>query len=135
MNNNIDLHLLVPCHLGEKKAFPYSVETDNEIEHFMKMLEDCNNSEFTNEYVSNLYRRSLGKYEVHVTDIKGKNCSYPCVAIVSIHNETRLAVVDIVVPNIKTGADRIVDFFRSKRLTISKSSVNRPIDQWLLEDF
>jgi hypothetical protein len=135
MDYNIDLHLLVPCRLSEDRVISDSAETKSEIEHFMKMLNVCNNSEFTNRYVRNLDRRSLGKHKVHVIDINGRHCSYPCFAIVSIHSNTRLAVVDIVVPEIKAGADRIVDFFRSKQLTIGDSSDNRLIDQWLLENY
>jgi len=135
MDYNIDLHLLVPCHLVEDRDIPDSAETNCEIEHFIKMLNECNNSEFTNRYVRNLDRRSMGKHQVHVIDINGQHRSYPCFAIVSIHCYTRLAVVDIVVPEIKAGADRIVDFFRSKQLTIGDSSYNRLIDQWLLENY
>jgi len=135
MDYNIDLHLLVPCRLSEDKDFPDSSETNSEIEHFMKELDACNNSEFTNRYVRNLDRRSLGRHQVHVIDISGQHRSYPCFAIVSIHSDTRLAVVDIVIPEIKAGADRIVDFFRSKQLTIGDSSDNRLIDQWLLENY
>lgn len=135
MDYKIDLHLLIPCRLSEDRDFPDSAETNSEIDHFIKMLDVCNNSEFTNRYVRNLDRRSLGKNQIHLIDITGQHCSYPCFSIVSIHSDTRLAVVDIVVPEIKAGADRIVDLFRSKQLTISNSSDNRLIDQWLLENY
>ena len=135
MNKCIDLHLLVPCHLSKTNIHPGKCETDDDGAFFMEKLAECNRNEFSNTYVRNLERHSLGKQNVYVTDADGITDSKSSIAIISIHSETHLAVVDIIIPNITTGAEKIVDFFRSKRLMVGYDSKQYLIEQWLAEKF
>lgn len=134
-NNIIDLHLLIPCKYTDLSRFQFPENIDSEERFFIEQLDFCNNTDFSNEYIRSLSRFPVDAKRIGVTEEFPKKVSLPCFGVVSIHEPTKLTVVDIVVQNITSGADIVVNAFRAKRLTIGDSDRLQSLDSWLNERY
>ena len=131
----IDIHLLVPCQCSDISRFQFHETKDEYGQLFIENLDKCNNTDFSSSYVRNLRRHCLGVKRICVTDAQGEELAFPCFGIISIHEQTNLAVVDIVVPGVTKEAHRIVEFFRSKHLMVGGENESQLVDGWLSRDY
>lgn len=131
-NNIFDIHLLIPLQIQVSRQTSSSyVDSCILGNHFVEQLDICNRTEFSNPYVRNLLRHPLGDGSVTVTNHDGEKVDADCFATISIHEPTRLAVIDVVLSNLKNDAERFVDFFRSKLLKVDFGNGPMSLDQWL----
>ena len=131
-NNNFDIHLLIPSQCKSYQQLDsYFVDNSPICNHFIEQLAICNQTEFSNPYVSNLIRHSFGEGSMKIIDKSGKQTVADCFAIISIHDPTKLSVIDIVLNNMSNEAVFFVDYFRPKRLEVDFGSGFMSLDQWL----
>ena len=133
--NIIDLHFLIPCKYKDLTRIK-PLEDANSVENFfIEKLADCNNIEFSNDYVRLLKRLPIDVRKIGVSESFPIKITLPCFGIISIHEQTKLSVVDIVVQGIKEGAEIAVNAFRAKQLTLGDSKYIQLIDKWLSEHY
>jgi hypothetical protein len=125
-----DVHLMIPC-----SGLVKGIDHENEYaQSFTECLKQCNNVEFSNNYVKMLERHCLGEYYVKFSD---SDELQPCLVTSSQHTQTELTIVDIVIMNVAINPHKLLEYFRGNFLQIVDKgktlSLNELIEQFQLK--
>lgn len=114
--NHCDLNLLIPCKTQKKCSFKdfnlYRHElSEMRAEGFKSII----NSEFGSDYLKKINRYSFGEIVVLVED-DGVEYKARGFLEIAYHDDTRLCVLEIYIPNVSFGANKILGYYTSNNL-------------------
>lgn len=129
--NHCDLNLLIPCKTKKSKNQGDFTIFENEIssiraEKFSEIIKD----EFESDYLKQIRRFTLGELCVYANDEKYRVRGYLEIAY---HDETRLCVLEIYMPNISLGANKILDKYLANKLFFKYNNTTYESIESLLE--
>lgn len=132
---NCDVYLMIPGRINKSANISNYNETNPIIESFISNITEVVKSEFDGDFFKAVSRYYLGPAKIVIDDVyDNQRYDQPAQMVLTVHDETRLAILEIITPSVEIGGNKLLSYYCGKDINFEIADQKFSYDE-LLENY